>query len=239
MLLIGAGLVAGGGAYYLQEAIPDTTPVKPAPMSRPNPKVGRLAITSEPPGAKVVVDGRFRGLTPLTIADLAPGSHAVLLDSSVGSVRRIVAIKAGGEAALNESIYEGYLLVFAPFEVRVSEGQRLLGTTESEKMMLSSGRHELVLTNKILGYRETRVIDINPGETASINVKTVEGIVRVIAAPGTDVSIDGQSVGTTPLADLRVPVGSREIVLKHPQLGERRVVVDVTLLAPVEVNFNR
>jgi len=35
----------------------------------------RVSITSQPPGATVVVDGRDRGPTPVTLFDLAPGRH--------------------------------------------------------------------------------------------------------------------------------------------------------------------
>ncbi len=202
---------------------------------------GSLIVTSEPPGGKVVVDGKFRGSTPLTIPDLPTGPHTVVVQTPQGSVHRTVQIKAGSEARLDESISEGWLLVFAPFELRISEGKRLVGTTESGnesgKMMLSSGRHELVLTNAALGYREVRVIDVNPGETISINIKAAEGIVRIHAPAGTEVSIDGQVVGTMPLGEVRVAAGSREVLLKHPQLGERKFTIDVTLSAPVSVNF--
>ena len=36
------------------------------------PTVGRVAITSVPPGAEAIVNGRIRGLTPATVGDLPP-----------------------------------------------------------------------------------------------------------------------------------------------------------------------
>ena len=38
-----------------------------------------LDVRSTPPGATVTVDGQRRGTTPLTLSDLAPGAHKVLL----------------------------------------------------------------------------------------------------------------------------------------------------------------
>ena len=38
-----------------------------------------LEVRSTPPGATVTVDGQRRGTTPLTLSDLAPGAHKVLL----------------------------------------------------------------------------------------------------------------------------------------------------------------
>ena len=39
------------------------------------PATGQLAVQSEPAGAKVLVDGTVRGVTPLTVVDLPPGDH--------------------------------------------------------------------------------------------------------------------------------------------------------------------
>ena len=200
--------------------------------------VGSLAVASQPPGARVIVDGKFRGVTPMTISDLAIGSHAVVLDGKEGSVRRTVMIKAGSEETLDESIFSGWIAVFAPFELKITEGKHFVGTTESGKIIMPAGRHELLLTNAALGYRETRVLDVNPGQTTSLTIEAAEGIVRINAPAGTEVSIDGQRVGITPLGDLHVAIGSREIVCKHPQLGQQRVVTDVTRSAPVELNID-
>ena len=35
----------------------------------------RVSVTSQPPGATVVVDGKDRGTTPITLFDLKPGRH--------------------------------------------------------------------------------------------------------------------------------------------------------------------
>lgn len=53
------------------------TPPADAPAIPPVSPV--LVITSDPPGARVVVDGIGRGTTPATIELLAPGDHAVRL----------------------------------------------------------------------------------------------------------------------------------------------------------------
>ena len=36
------------------------------------PIVGTLEVSSNPPGAEVIVDGRIRGVTPVTVGDLSP-----------------------------------------------------------------------------------------------------------------------------------------------------------------------
>jgi hypothetical protein len=41
------------------------------------------------------------------------------------------------------------------------------------------------------------------------------------------VSVDGEPVGTTPLAELAVTIGTRQVVVRHPEHGEGRYTVDV------------
>jgi hypothetical protein len=46
------------------------------------------------------------------------------------------------------------------------------------------------------------------------------------------VSLDGASLGQTPISNLQVAVGTHEMVFRHPQLGERRQSVTVTAKGP-------
>ena len=161
----------------------------------------------------------------------------MVLDGSDGTVKRDVKIVTGRETRLDESIYSGWIAVYAPFELRIFEGTRLLGTTEEQPMLLSPGRHQLELTNSDLGYHETRGVEVVPGETTTINIKAAEGVVHINAPDGAEVWVDGKRMGQTPVGDLRVPIGVREIVLKHPELGEQRAMANVTVGAPVEVTI--
>jgi hypothetical protein len=57
--------------------------------------VGGLDVRTEPASARVTVDGRARGNTPLVLRDLAPGDHEVLLEAGRQKVRQTVRIEAG------------------------------------------------------------------------------------------------------------------------------------------------
>lgn len=61
---------------------------------------GGLDIRSDPPGARVTIDGRPRGTTPLTVRDLAPGDHQVVLEGGGRKVAQPVRIDAGITAQL-------------------------------------------------------------------------------------------------------------------------------------------
>lgn len=61
---------------------------------------GGLDIRSDPPGARVTIDGQPRGTTPLTVRDLAPGDHQVVLEGGGRKVTQPVRIDAGITAQL-------------------------------------------------------------------------------------------------------------------------------------------
>lgn len=61
---------------------------------------GTLEIRSQPPGARVTIDGQPRGTTPATIRDLAAGDHSVVLELGGRKVTQAVTIDAGSTAQL-------------------------------------------------------------------------------------------------------------------------------------------
>lgn len=64
------------------------------------PTTGGLDIRSDPPGAKVTIDGQARGTTPVTIRDLPPGDHNVVLEANGRKVTQAVRIEPGITAQL-------------------------------------------------------------------------------------------------------------------------------------------
>jgi len=211
------------------------------------PLVGQLAVQSEPAGAKVLVDGVERGVSPLTVRDLAPGDHLVELQSEGVSARHTVNVQAGGTASLLVPIgasaaaagpVSGWVSVKAPFTMEIREAGKLLGSSETDRIMIAAGRHELELVSETLGYRATRIVQVLPGKVAAIAVDLPQGVVNLNASPWAEVWIDGQRVGETPIGNLSVPIGPHEIIFKHPELGEKRQAVSVTLGAPIRVSVD-
>ena len=127
--------------------------------------------------------------------------------------------------------------VYAPVEVRVFESGKLLGTSLDGKLLISAGPHEVELVNKRLGYRETRKVEIEPGKDTALSVQAPNGTVVIEAPDGTEVLVDGQPAGMMPIEKLTAPIGTRNIVLKHPALGTRRVTVTVGVDVPARVSL--
>ena len=210
------------------------------------PTTGRLQVQSEPAGAKVTVDGAAKGVTPVTIADLTPGDHEVVLQSDNGTARHVVNVQAGTTASLVAPLaastadgpVSGWLNVRAPFSLEIREHGRLLGTTDTDRIMVATGRHDLELVNDALGYRATRTVQVAAGKVASLNLDLPNGTINLNASPWAEVWIDGRRVGETPIGNLQVPIGPHEVIFRHPQFGEKRHAVSVTMSGPARLSVD-
>ena len=110
--------------------------------------------------------------------DLEPGEHAVVLESDAGSVTQSVTIEAGTTSSLvvplagvrEAAPQSGWITVSSPVDVQLFENGRLLGSSQSDRIMVSAGRHEISIVNDTLGYRMTRSVQVAPGKVASVAV---------------------------------------------------------------------
>jgi hypothetical protein len=208
---------------------------------------GRLSILTDPPGARVTVDTRLRGVSPLVIDDLAEGEHTITVTSDAGSARRTVAVSAAVAKEVMFSLPRstaptaGWLAVASPFPVDIIERDEVIGTSGTARIMLASGRHDLLLRNDALGYTAPQTIDVVAGRTASVEVTPPTGLLNVNATPWADVLIDGRPAGQTPLGNLKLAIGPHQITFRHPELGERttQVVVAAEGVSRVAVSLSK
>jgi hypothetical protein len=210
------------------------------------PSSGSLLVQSDPAGARVTVDGVEQGVAPISISDLAPGEHEVVLQGESGpAVRQRVVIQAGVTSSVLAPVstaaagpVSGWLSVKSPIAIEVHEGGRLVGTTDADRIMMAVGRHDIELVNETLGYRVARTVQVPPGRVLSLNLELPMGVLNVNAVPWAEVWVDGRRVGETPIGNLPMSIGPHEVVFRHPQLGEKRQAVSVTLKAPVRLSVD-
>jgi hypothetical protein len=224
-----------------------------------------LSVQSNPVGVPVFVDGIERGVTPARIT-LAAGAHILELRRGVPRVipltltagsdvsqylefvesptsDRLVLPETPPAAPATEAAtataaapLAGWVAVKMPFAVEIREKGRMLGTSEADRLMIAAGPHELELVNEPLGFRVTRVVSVAPGKLLTINMEIPRGVVNLNAAPWAEVFVDGERVGETPIGNLSMPIGPHEIVFRHPQFGEKRHAVSVTVGVPVRIS---
>jgi len=198
---------------------------------------GTLRLTSDPAGAQVWLDGALHGTAPLTIDNVAEGSHTVVVREAGGSVRQTVRVRADETVEATIPIRPGWLAVFAPVRLDIVEDGRVIGTTEGGRILIKPGEHTLELVGEPIGFRETRKVEVKPGEVAALTIQLPTAMLEVVAPADAEILIDGQLVGTAPLAPVAVAAGTREVTMRHPTLGEQRQMTTITYRTPNRVVF--
>lgn len=158
-----------------------------------------LTVTTIPEGARVYVDGEFRGTSDLTLAGLPEGAHTIRVSlPGHEDLSRMVTLKGGAtqveEFALKE-IYGTLSVQTQPGRVEVwVGGKRLLTTRPAQREGFTSAIEQIrlppgptTLTLKAAGYADaTRTVTIAPNETVSLRVRlTFQPNLEVKTALGT------------------------------------------------------
>ena len=207
--------------------------------------VGQLSVRTDPPGATVTVDGQRRGVSPLVVEDLAPGDHSVGLQNALSSVTEKVTVQAGTTASLVVPLsapqgvpVSGWVSLNSPIEMQLFEDGRLVGSSRSDRIMMSVGEHTLQIVNDAVGYRQSRTVQVAPGRVSPMRIDLPKGTVALNAAPWAEVWVDGDRLGDTPIGNVTLPIGGHEVVFRHPELGEQRHTVTVTLNGPARLSVD-
>jgi hypothetical protein len=208
----------------------------------------RLEFASRPAGAQISVDGAVRGTAPLAIEDLTPGRHEIVLtsaDSSGGGRSGDGPGTAGPSLAITTVVAPtqarpapaaGWLTVASPEVMQILQSGKLLGTSQSERIMMPAGRHRIEIVSEALDYREARMIEVVGGRTSTIRLDLPDSTIDINAVPWAEVWVDGRRVDETPIGKFPARIGTHEVVFRHPQLGERRQTVVVKRGTPARVS---
>ena len=161
------------------------------------------------------------------------------MKSPTGPIRRSVAVEPRETVSLivsstvapvdKDVVAAGWLSVSSPVLLQLREGGRIIGTTESDRLMLPAGDHDLNLVNEALGFNAERRVHVTAGKTALARIDVPNGTMSLNAAPWAEVFVDGERVGETPIGNLSRPIGRHDVLFRHPQLGERHETLVVTL----------
>ena len=194
----------------------------------------------------VQVDGVDRGVSPVDVAGLAPGDHAVSVTAGNWTVTEQVGVAAGKTTTLlvpvrrpgNPAGAVGFVTITSPIELQVFEGDALVGSSRNQRIMLMPGRRALRVANPALGFERVIQVAVEAGATSAVTVPVPNGSISVNAVPWAEVLLDGKAIGETPIANYAVLPGSHEILLRNPKFPEQRRTVVVTLTAPLRVGVD-
>jgi PEGA domain-containing protein len=95
------------------------------------------------------------------------------------------------------------------------------------------------LSNTRFNVRRTERLTVKPGQVTAHTVSLPTGTLRLNVPDGTQVTVDGHSIGRAPFSELLpLVVGTHEISATHPDLGERRAAVDIRFEQTTDANLN-
>jgi hypothetical protein len=212
--------------------------------------LGGLRVQTEPAHLPVQVDGVARGLAPVAIEALQPGEHEVTVRTNSGLIHRTVKVQPRETLSLIVSstaaappvdtgvVAAGWIAVASPVALQMREGGKVIGTTETDRLMLPVGDHDIELSNEALGFTTKRTVHVTAGKTAATKVDLPNGTLSLNAQPWAEVFVDGERVGDTPIGNLARRIGTHEIIFRHPELGERRETVVITVGKPARVGVD-
>jgi serine/threonine protein kinase len=254
VVALGAVALMGARRFWVEVPAPSTT--------------GTLVVTTNPAGAEAFVDGVRRGNTPITLQllagshnvelrgqgeprvipiTLAPGQQVaqyVDLPAALPPAETHAEAAPQPPAPVERALAEapasapGWIAVNGKLEVQLFEDGHLLGTSKIERIMVPAGRHDLEMVNELIGYRGTRAVQVAPGKVTNVIVDVPKGSMAINALPWAEVWMDGVKIGDTPIGNFAVAAGSHDVVFRHPDLGEQRETVLVTLKNPVRLSVD-
>ena len=207
---------------------------------------GTLRIQTEPSNLTVLVDGVERGASPVTVEGMSPGEHAIVVRGEK-PIHRTVKLQpretlslvlSAPAAPVDTAATGGWLTVTSPVAMQLREDGKIIGTSESERVMLPPGEHDLEILNEALGFRATRKVRIVAGKTATTRIDLPNGSLSLNAQPWAEVWLDGERIGETPIGNIQRPIGTHQVLFRHPELGERRETVVLTVQKPVRLGVD-
>jgi hypothetical protein len=208
---------------------------------------GSLSITSRPEGAEVYLDDEFRGRTPLTLEDLAPGSYRLKVTlEGYQEWGRTVVVRAGVITSVMAELTALPLLTGSlsitslPSGARVYLDDELRGRTPLTLEDLAPGSYRLKVT--LEGYQEWgRTVVVRAGVITPITAELTAlppptGSLSITSRPeGAEVYLDDEFRGRTPLTLEELAPGSYQlkVILGGYQEWSKNVVVRAGVITSV------
>ena len=204
---------------------------------------GAVGVASEPPGAAIFVDGDDSGRVTPAELERAPGRVSIELRlEGYEPLAREVRVRAGERAEVRGELAEraGALRVATdPAGATISVDGRERGAAPLEVEDLAPGEHAVVARAARHAPARERVV-VEPGRTASVELRLrareavaprpapapppQRAVLVVNTQPWSNVTLDGELLGTTPIRGREIAPGAHQVVLENPLKGYRKVV---------------
>ncbi len=143
---------------------------QPAPeaLAPETPAIGVLIINTQPPGARIELDGRLLAQPTPFVESVPAGEHTILLSlEGYAPAQLSVDVEKGGQAKSDTALVEAWAEL--GFDVRPTakislDGAYILDTPYVKPFPVRAGRHVLTIENEALGVKKSINIDLREGE---------------------------------------------------------------------------
>ncbi len=178
----------------------------------PTPReTGSISVTSSPSGARMYVDGSYKGRTPESISGVATGSHSVkITHDGYYDWSTSVDVSADSTSYISTSLTPipypstGYVSVTSsPSGAHIHLDSSYMGRTPKTLSHIAPGDHILELDHS--GYHDwSDIITVSAGGTSYVSASLTEnpspttGIISISSSPaGANIQMDGKYRGKT------------------------------------------
>jgi len=209
---------------------------------------GQLVVTSDPPGARITVDGRTDSswVTPHTFRDLSAAVHSVsLAKDGYSEVERSVTVEGGRTATLHASLAipsgeisietkpPGVEVLIDGQPVGLSPVRKSVGLGQHSYTLRMAGRDPYTSTFEVKydGHMLIKKVDMGGGPAVATGIVEVRTI-----PPGATVYADGKPVGGTTPTNFRLPMGRHTLTISLSGYPPLQKEVDVPPDGSVAVN---
>ena len=212
----------------MQRVITDNMSGEVIQLDPPMPINGRLVVSSVPSGARILVDGKQIGDTPMQMPAILIGDHALRLEKEgCAPLSKTITIEEGKTLTLNETLDTGRSVVVKTDRSgdKIYVDGELVGETPRETP-LGFGQHTLRVVRN--GVKVEKDVDIMESTRNGLDLVFEFGRLITISTDqsGDEVMVDGVTVGTSPVS-IDLPYGNHAI---HAYRGKKYADKEITVL---------
>lgn len=205
------------------------------------PKKGRIAITSEPAGAPVFMNGIPKGQTPLKIPGLGAGEYLIeLRKQGYDRAYEKVGVLEGQEVEVHLQLEKstGLLLVDSnPSGSEIVIQRESKGTTPALITDLPLGEYEIEIRAAGLPPQMVKV-ELADRKPVRAHVTHAPRVAVNSYPPGAEIIVDGELAGTAPLVLSDLPEGARQITARLAQYDSQEKTIEIVPGLNDAVEFN-
>ena len=216
--------------------------------STPNLEPTAVYIQSEPPGAEIWMNNKYRGSTPKKVTNLQPGDYRIKI-SKEGFEDATKKISLNGKSKpelmipLTASTGNMQIATVPESANIILDGEKIPQLTPTNLKEIPVGEHQIEITKK--GYASiNRKLVVKKAETFDLKIELVEqmGSLGIQVRPWGSIYLDDklQKSSSNIKYNLDLPVNRYKLKVIHPTLGvwEKSIEIKPGETTELTVDFN-